>query len=144
MNQTGGEVMRLRWPDVQDAQQFLRRYLAPTRLLGAPSLERGNAEVYLKLESEMPTGSFKVRGALYAPHAEKQEGRPRKSFIAIEHLLVAEHVVVEPARAASLANFTTSLGGPIVLLATGSNIAEPILLQALMSGKETACQAMLL
>lgn len=27
--------MRLRWPDVQDAQQFLRRYLAPTRLLGA-------------------------------------------------------------------------------------------------------------
>ena len=62
--------MQLRWPDVQDAQQFLRRYLAPTRLLGAPSLERGNAEVYLKLESEMPTGSFKVRGALYAPHAE--------------------------------------------------------------------------
>ena len=29
MNQTGGKVMRLRWPDVQDGQQFLRRYIAP-------------------------------------------------------------------------------------------------------------------
>src|SRR5947207_1036107 len=37
----------------------------------APSLTRDDgASVYLKLESELPTGSFKVRGALYALHAE--------------------------------------------------------------------------
>jgi len=41
----------------------------------APSLTRDGASVYLKIESELPTGSFKVRGALYALHAEM--GRKR-------------------------------------------------------------------
>jgi threonine dehydratase len=31
-----------------------------------------DAQVYLKLESELPTGSFKVRGALYALNAEME------------------------------------------------------------------------
>jgi threonine dehydratase len=54
-----------------NAQARLRRYFTPTRLLCASSLGRGtNAQVYLKLESELPTGSFKVRGALYALNAE--------------------------------------------------------------------------
>jgi threonine dehydratase len=69
-----GLVMNIAIPDwtaVQTARQFLARHFAPTRLIVAPSLTRSNgANVYLKVESELPTGSFKVRGALYALHAE--------------------------------------------------------------------------
>jgi threonine dehydratase len=53
--------------DVHAARQLIQRYFTPTRLVPAHSLNKGSrAEIYLKLESEMPTGSFKVRGALYA------------------------------------------------------------------------------
>ena len=46
---------------------MLRRHLPPTRLVRAESLERRfGAQVYLKLESELPTASFKPRGAIYA------------------------------------------------------------------------------
>lgn len=49
------------------ARVLLRRYLPITRLLAARSLSRvSGADVFLKLESELPTGSFKPRGALYA------------------------------------------------------------------------------
>src|SRR5262249_1876958 len=59
------------WAAVQAARRFFERQFAPTRLLPAPSLTRcERAPVYLKVESELPTGSFKVRGALYALHAE--------------------------------------------------------------------------
>jgi threonine dehydratase len=55
---------------------------------------------------------------------------------AIEHLVVKEHVVAEPAGAAATAAWlvysTAAPSGPIVLLVTGSNIAKPILQQALM------------
>jgi threonine dehydratase len=50
-----------------DARKGLSRYLAKTRLVRVNSVGRNpEQEVYLKLESELPTGSFKVRGALYA------------------------------------------------------------------------------
>jgi threonine dehydratase len=59
----------LRIKDVLDARDFLAGYLAPTRLVRAPSLESPTgAEVWLKMESEQPTASFKVRGALNALH----------------------------------------------------------------------------
>lgn len=52
---------------VEDARALLRRYLPPTRLVRAESLEnRSEGRVWLKLESDLPTGSFKPRGALYA------------------------------------------------------------------------------
>jgi threonine dehydratase len=58
-----------------EAQRFLARYLPRTRLVAAHSLQRNPEQpVYLKLESELPTGSFKVRGALYALHARMQRG----------------------------------------------------------------------
>jgi threonine dehydratase len=45
-------------------------------LIAATSLNNvPHAQVHLKLESEMPTGSFKVRGALYALHAEVTKRR---------------------------------------------------------------------
>lgn len=51
--------------EIRRAREVLGRYLHPTPLVRAPSLESGNT-VHLKLESSQPTGSFKVRGALYA------------------------------------------------------------------------------
>src|SRR5215472_12351646 len=52
---------------IREAQKFLAKYFAPTRLIVAPFLsQRTGKNVYLKLETELPTGSFKVRGAFYA------------------------------------------------------------------------------
>jgi len=42
------------------------RTFGPTRLVRAASLCRPDRDVYLKLETELPTGSFKVRGALHS------------------------------------------------------------------------------
>ena len=52
---------------VSDARELLRRYLRPTRLVQAERLgpDQGT-QVYLKLETDLPTHSFKPRGALYA------------------------------------------------------------------------------
>ena len=63
--------MKPEWTSVQAARQFLQGHFAPTRIVPATSLSQGvGPRVYLKLESELPTGSFKVRGALYALHTE--------------------------------------------------------------------------
>src|SRR6266480_2030815 len=52
---------------VTAARQLLSRYLQPPRLVNAESLEsRSQAQVYLKIETDLPTGSFKLRGALNA------------------------------------------------------------------------------
>ncbi len=52
---------------VRDAQALLRPFLPVTRLVRALSLSsKAGDRVWLKLESELPTGSFKPRGALYA------------------------------------------------------------------------------
>ena len=75
-----GESKRPRWSDaeempsivpsateVQEARELLRKYLRPTRLVRAESLERrSKGQVRLKIESDLPTGSFKPRGALFA------------------------------------------------------------------------------
>src|SRR5262245_36074389 len=53
--------------EVEQARTLLGRYLRPTRLASAESLtRRSGARVYLKIESDLPTGSFKPRGALNA------------------------------------------------------------------------------
>src|SRR5690242_21879159 len=52
-----------------EARELLAGRLPKTRLILARSLaENQKQKVYLKLENELPTGSFKVRGALYALH----------------------------------------------------------------------------
>ena len=51
---------------IERARKLLKKYFPHSRLIKAPSLEREQSEVYLKLESELPTGSFKVRAALHA------------------------------------------------------------------------------
>jgi threonine dehydratase len=53
--------------EIERARAFLRQHLTPTRLVPAVSLTTlAGRPVLLKLESDLPTGSFKVRGALYA------------------------------------------------------------------------------
>jgi len=60
--------------DVLDARKFLEQFLTPTRLARAESLERSSgAQVWLKLEIENPTGTFKVRGALNAVSQRSQQ-----------------------------------------------------------------------
>jgi threonine dehydratase len=52
---------------IREAQEFLAKYFAPTRLIAAPFLSQATGKsVYLKLETELPNGSFKVRGAFWA------------------------------------------------------------------------------
>jgi len=48
----------------REAQELLKRYLPVTRLVPASSLSQ-HCNAYLKLESELPTGSFKPRGAIF-------------------------------------------------------------------------------
>lgn len=52
---------------VSDARELLREFLRTTRLVEAERLGReSDARVYLKLETDLPTSSFKPRGAIYA------------------------------------------------------------------------------
>src|SRR5258705_13257068 len=51
---------------IREAQQLLAKYFPSTPLVKAPSLSNASAEVYLKIETALPTGSFKPRGAMYA------------------------------------------------------------------------------
>ena len=51
---------------IREARNLLDQYLPVTRTIAADSLSRGGMEVHLKLETELPTGTFKPRGALYA------------------------------------------------------------------------------
>jgi threonine dehydratase len=58
---------------VRAAQNLLRAVVPESRLLKSASLSnKSGASVYLKLESEGPTGSFKVRAAYHAIHIRKQ------------------------------------------------------------------------
>jgi threonine dehydratase len=59
--------MKLSLSTIYEARKQLLRHLPQTRLVTAPSLSQvANQNVYLKLETELPTGSFKARGALYS------------------------------------------------------------------------------
>jgi len=65
--------------EIAGARKFLAEYFAPTRLVEAPSVSRlTGRRVYLKLEMELPTGSFKVRGALWALAERLRKGAVRE------------------------------------------------------------------
>lgn len=62
-----------------EARDMLSRFIPKTRLVRALSIEDNpQQKVYLKLESELPTGSFKVRGALYALGLQMQRASVRE------------------------------------------------------------------
>jgi len=52
--------------DLAAARARLAEYFEPTPLVRATALATGGRAIYLKNETVLPTGSFKVRGALYA------------------------------------------------------------------------------
>lgn len=54
---------------------IIYRYFAPSRLIRSALLSRDGVDVYLKVESELPTGSFKVRGALASLGRRMEQGR---------------------------------------------------------------------
>ncbi len=67
---------------IREAQKFLAKYFAPTRLIHAPFLSKATGKgVYLKLEMELPTGSFKVRGAFWAL-AQRMKRGPIQEVVA--------------------------------------------------------------
>lgn len=52
---------------VQSARLLLKQFLKPTRLVQAERIGTdSNTRIFLKLETDLPTKSFKPRGALYA------------------------------------------------------------------------------
>jgi threonine dehydratase len=51
---------------IREARALLAKHFAATPLVKAPSLSTPDAEVYLKVETALPTGSFKPRGAFFA------------------------------------------------------------------------------
>jgi threonine dehydratase len=60
---------------IREAQGFLSKYFAPTRLIATPFLSQATGKkVFLKLETELPTSSFKVRGAIWALAQRMRQG----------------------------------------------------------------------
>ena len=70
--------MNPEWTAIDEARAFLRERLAATPLVNASSLTLNNSRAYLKVETGLPTGSFKVRGALYGLHAETRRRRVKE------------------------------------------------------------------
>jgi threonine dehydratase len=54
------------------------RHFGPTRLVRAAALSMPDRDVYLKLETELPTGSFKVRGAVHSLSVNLAKGGIRE------------------------------------------------------------------
>lgn len=51
---------------MDEASTLLARHFKPTRLVRATGLCTPDRDVYMKLETDLPTGTFKVRGAVYS------------------------------------------------------------------------------
>src|SRR5258705_7179927 len=66
-------------PVFQAARAVLSQYLPESRRVEGPSLERSSEhKIYLKLESQLPTGSFKVGGEIYALSVQQQISSARE------------------------------------------------------------------
>lgn len=59
---------------IREARALLAKHFAATPLVKAPSLSSAGADVYLKIETGLPTGSFKPRGAFFALAKNLQRG----------------------------------------------------------------------
>jgi threonine dehydratase len=69
---------------IRDAQSLLARHFGPTRIARAASLSSPGHDVFLKLETDLPTGSFKVRGAIYALSIKLERDGPRTTAGSLE------------------------------------------------------------
>ena len=82
MNFSAGEARLQIEPSIsviREAQGFLAKYFGPTRLIAAPFLcQATGKKVYLKLETELQTSSFKARGAIWALAQRMKRGAVRE------------------------------------------------------------------
>jgi threonine dehydratase len=63
---------------VRAAESLLRQVVPESRLVKTSSLStQGDGQVFLKLESEGPTGSFKVRGAYHAIDVRQKQSNDK-------------------------------------------------------------------
>jgi ribosomal-protein-alanine N-acetyltransferase len=74
------EVTAAEWR-LRRARSLLAAHFEPTPLVRAASLSTAGRDVYLKNDTLLPTGSFKVRGAIYALSANLARG-PLREVIA--------------------------------------------------------------
>jgi threonine dehydratase len=63
---------------IREARRILAAQLPVTPLVPAKQIARKNSEVYFKVETELPTRSFKPRGALYALAKNLERGEIRE------------------------------------------------------------------
>ncbi len=94
--QNDGAWMKIELLKVLQTHQMIRPFITKTPLIHSPFLsEISGADVWLKLENQQPTGSFKVRGALSKigrlSDAQKQKGIAAAS--AGNHALGVAHAV---------------------------------------------------
>ena len=73
---TAGHEVRPSLETIREAQRFLAGRFARTRMIEAPFLSRESGKsVFLKLETDLPTGSFKVRGATWGLAQAMKRGK---------------------------------------------------------------------
>jgi threonine dehydratase len=125
------EVRRPNQNDFIDAASIVARCLRSTPLVPAPEL---GENVWLKLETMQPTGSFKVRGALAALASvkEQQPGKPVVTASAGNHALgvawaaqrlgISATIVV--AETVSSAKWDALSRLPVTLIQHGANYDE--------------------
>jgi threonine dehydratase len=76
---TGMRKIRPTPAEILAARKFLEGHFAPTRLVEGRAVSRESGRrVFLKLEMELPTGSFKVRGAMWALAEKLRKGAVRE------------------------------------------------------------------
>jgi len=59
-------ALRLSAARIREARTLLATFFEPTRLVRSASCSNERGDVHLKIETGLPTGSFKVRGAIYS------------------------------------------------------------------------------
>ena len=70
--------MELSLVEAREAQTLLRQYLPVSRLAPAASLSQQGSDVHLKLETDLPTHTFKPRGAIYALAMNRKKRKIRE------------------------------------------------------------------
>jgi threonine dehydratase len=119
-----GSAAPLTLERVRAAQLLLRQVVPESRLMGTDTLSRqGHGWVYLKLECEGPTGSFKARGACHAIDARQERMNGKLAGVvtsstgnhgaAVAYAAAAQHIPARvylpenpnPAKRARIADF---------------------------------------
>src|SRR5712691_2767726 len=106
----------------EHARRLLAAHFGPTRLVSAPSLSRPGRAVYLKLECELPTGSFKVRGAVYSLSVNIE----RRAIGEVVAASTGNHGAAVAFAARLLGEPLEHTKGTIVLIVSGSNVAPDL------------------